>query len=299
MTAKAGIEPYAEGELRITEPGVYPDLPNAVYHADPVPGGSLSSTGARAMTCPAKFHWDRVHGRAPKRTFDFGHAAHREVLGEGDQVVWIDAEDYRTKAAREARDQAHVEGKVPMLAREREVVEAMAEQIRSHPIASALLNPLGGRPEVSLFWRDPIVPIMRRTRLDWLPQVGDRRGIFFDYKTCASADPEKLQRSIADYGYHQQAAWYLDAVQALGIAGTGEPSFLFICQEKDPPYVVTVVEPDSASLRIGRHLNRVAINTYWECKRTGVWPGYSTDVELLALPPYIESRFNLQEIEAS
>lgn len=40
----------------ITEPGVY-DLPAEVYHADPVEGGSLSSTGARKLLPPSCPGW--------------------------------------------------------------------------------------------------------------------------------------------------------------------------------------------------------------------------------------------------
>jgi hypothetical protein len=45
---------------KITKPGIYPGVPDEVYHADPVEGGSLSSTGARKiLDCPAKFKWER------------------------------------------------------------------------------------------------------------------------------------------------------------------------------------------------------------------------------------------------
>ncbi|MGW9447058.1 hypothetical protein, partial [Bacillus mobilis] len=48
----------------ITRPGVYDGIPEAVYHRDPVPGGSLSSSGARkllAPSCPALFKYDQEH----------------------------------------------------------------------------------------------------------------------------------------------------------------------------------------------------------------------------------------------
>jgi len=38
----------AEERTVIRRPGLY-DLPEHIYHADPVPGGSLSSTGARRL----------------------------------------------------------------------------------------------------------------------------------------------------------------------------------------------------------------------------------------------------------
>jgi hypothetical protein len=75
----------------ITQPGVY-DLPADVYHADPVPaelGGSLSSSGAKLLlppSCPAIYQWARTHPTYSD-AFDFGHAAHKKVLGAGAEIV--------------------------------------------------------------------------------------------------------------------------------------------------------------------------------------------------------------------
>lgn len=273
----------------ITEPGVY-DLPVEEYHADPVSGGSLSSSGARRLLppgCPAAFQYWRTHPQPPSRAFDFGHAAHKVVLGEGAALEIVDADNWKTKAAREQRDEAYTEGRIPLLAGEHEVVLEMAEVLRAHPIAGALFAPGSGKPEQTLVWQDG--PVWRRALLDWLPEHRGGRLIIPDYKTCDSADPETLQRAIARYGYHQQADWYSDGVRALGLAV--DPAFVFVFQEKTPPYLVTVAEPDAASMRIARFLNRQAIDLYAECVANERWPGYSDDVELIPLPVYIENRY--------
>jgi hypothetical protein len=278
-------------QIQITTPGVY-DLPDHVYHADPVPDRSLSSTGARRLlppNCPAKFAYWREHPDQ-QREFDYGKAAHLYVLGAGPDIETIDAPDYRTKAAREALVAAYAAGKVPLLTSEHERVKAMADAIRQHPIAGRMFMPEFGEPEQSLFWVDGQTKVWRRARLDWLPvsRTGGRM-ILPDYKTCNRADVDGVQRTIATYGYHQQAAWYLAGAQALGLAE--DHAFVFVFQEKDPPYLVNVVEPDAAALRIGRLLNREALDLYAQCTRTGVWPGYSDDVERVSLPPYVENRY--------
>lgn len=281
--------------LEITEPGLYGDVPNPDYHADPVPGGSLSSSGARRIIppgCPAKFRYEREHGRPPKAAFDLGHAAHKYVLGEGDALVVVDASDWRTKAAQQAKADAHAAGLVPLLAKDHDRVLAMADAILDHPTAAALFNPLGGQPEQSLFWRDPHTEVMCRGRLDWLPfATEDRRVIVPDYKTCAKGDPDTLQKTIASLGYHAQAAWYLDGLINLGIAGRGDPVFVFVFQETEAPYVVTVVEPDVNAMRIGRHVNRIALATYAECMRTDRWPGYADEPVLMALPQWVQNKY--------
>lgn len=275
----------------ITESGVY-DIPSDVYHHDPVPGGSLSSSGARLLlppNCPALYRHRVDNPAPPKRVFDFGHAAHKEVLGVGPELVVVDAPDWRTKAAREARDTAYEAGSVPLLFDEYDQVQQMAAAIRRHPVASVLFNPERGRAEQSLFWVDPETGVWRRARLDWLPDnISDAgRLIIPDYKTAASGDLRAIQRAIHAHGYHQQNAWYQDAVVALQLAE--QAAFVFVFQEKTAPYLVTVVEVDAAALAIGRTLNRKALDVYRHCTATGRWPGYADDdIALVALPTYAE-----------
>lgn len=278
----------------VTEPGVYPDMPVEVYHADPVPTRSLSCSGAKKLlppSCPALYAYERENPPAPTATFDIGHAAHKVALGVGPDITVVDAEDWRTAAARAARDEAHGAGCVPLLRKDHEVVQAMAAALRQHPLASALLGD-GGQAESSLFWVDEPSGIWRRCRLDWQPTARETgRTIGWDYKTARSADPEKFAKSAVDYGYHQQHAWYVDGLVELGLAEKNA-AFVFIVQEKTPPYLVSVVQLDHEAVRIGRLLNRRAINVYAECDRTGIWPGYADDdVAHMSLPFWYERQF--------
>ncbi|SES04376.1 PD-(D/E)XK nuclease-like domain-containing protein [Streptomyces qinglanensis] len=291
--ALAGAATQApDAGLDITEPGIYPDLPMDAYHADPVPGGSLSSTGARRLLppgCPALYHHERQHGRQPRNTFDYGTAAHRLVLGDGPTIHVVEADNWRTTAAREDREDARAMGRVPLLRHEYEQVTAMADALRAHPVASVLFDPIrGGAPEQALFWRDPPTGVMRRALLDWLPQSGPGRMVVPDYKTAASAEPEAIRRTVDTYGYHQQAAWNSAGVKALGLAE--DVAFVFVVQEKTPPYLVTVVQLDAMAMRIGAARNRRALQIYAECTATGRWPGYTDAIEHLSLPPYAENR---------
>jgi hypothetical protein len=290
MTAAETLDQTLD-QIVVTEPGVYDGMPAEVYHADPVPGGSLSSTGARKLlppSCPALYRYWATAGEPPSRTFDFGHAAHRMVLGVGERLVVVDAENWRTKAAQAARDEAYAAGAVPLLTAEHEQVQAMAGALRAHPVAAALFRPDGGRPEQSLFWTDREFGVWRRARLDWLRNPGAGRLIIPDYKTTTSAEPGALAKTMYSYGYYQQAAWYLDAVRVLGLAD--DAAFVFVFQEKDPPYLVTICEPDHLALLWGQRLNRKALDVYRRCRTTGVWPGYADDVVPLALPMWAENQ---------
>lgn len=271
--------------LIIDEPGLYDDLTDEEYHGDPVPWGSVSSTGLRRLLPPgnpALFRWGLDNPQPPRRTFDLGHAAHTRVLGVGMEVVAVQAEDWRTKKAQAERDEIRAQGKVPLLAREVAVVDAMATALREHPLARNLLVPGRGDAEQSAFWEDPRTGVWCRARFDWLPWGGSGPLLIGDYKTTESVDPQHFSRSVATYGYHQQRAHYEEAVRALGIHDY--PVMLFIAQEKNPPYQVGVFELDTEAVRVGRERNRRALEVYAECSETGVWPSGSEEIHLISLP---------------
>lgn len=274
----------------ITEPGVYADMPDVLYHADPVPEGSLSTSGAKVLVTktPAHFRAYLNQPRAPKVEFDEGHAAHAEVLGAGLDVEVIPGE-WRTNAARAAVEEARAAGKVPLKPEQYERVLGMAERIREHELARALLT--NGKPEQSAFWRDERTGVWRRARFDWLPGRTTASGVLVlvDYKTARSADERDFAKAMADYGYHMQADAYCEAARALGI--NDRPAFVFLVQEKEPPYAINTMQADDDFLRIGRFLNDKALDLYAACQASGEWPAYSQEIKHLAPPGWYANRF--------
>lgn len=287
------VEQSALPLTEIVAPGVY-DIPADLYHQDPVPGGSLSSTGARKLlspSCPALFKYERDHGQPYKKVFDYGSTVHKLVLGSGPELVDMGPGRWDTTETKTKLAEIRQRGAIPLKSAEYAEAEAMASAVREHPVAAALFNPVGGRPEQSLFAQDPQTGVWLRARPDWLPDAHGGRLICPDFKTTKSADPESLRKDVHNFGYFQQAAFYLDVIKLLGLHGDIEPAFVFVAQEKTPPYLVTVFELDVIALRIGRDLNRKAIDLYAECVRTGHWPSYSDDIELLSLPGWVENTY--------
>lgn len=278
----------------ITDPGIY-DLTHEQYHADPVPGGSLSSTGARKLTppdgSPARFFYDSTHP-THKREFDFGQLAHNELLGVGPELVFIDFDDYKKKDARIQRDEAYAAGKVPVLPHEMDIVYDMMMAIKAHPWAGTLLAKGAGKAEPSFFWRD--AGIMKRSRPDYIsyrrhPKTGQL--IIVEYKTTPSAEKNKFTKHAYDLGYHQQGAWICDAARGVGLVASDEnPMFLFVAQEKKQPYIVNVIQLGGTAQMWGRALNEMAVELYKECRATGVWPGYSSDIEEMPETPVYLTR---------
>jgi hypothetical protein len=272
----------------VTEPGVYPGLDEDVYHADPVPGGSLSSTGARAILppgTPAKFAYERRR-KIHKRAWDFGSAAHSMILGTGPEIVIIDADSYRTKDAQEKRDSAWGDGKIPLLAAEYEDALAMTMSVQNHQVAGPLFTKDTGVPEQSLFWTDPATDVWCRGRLDWIkPASTGGRLIVADLKSTTAADQDSIAKTIARYSYHQQADWYLRGAQALIHP---DPAFVLVFVEKSPPFQVHVVQFDAYTLQIAHAKNRRALEVYAACTDTNTWPGYPTDITTVSLPAWAE-----------
>ncbi|MBZ3909391.1 PD-(D/E)XK nuclease-like domain-containing protein [Streptomyces acidiscabies] len=289
---QAGASAPAAGPDPITEPGIY-EMTNEEYHSHRY---ALSSSGARkllAPSSPAHFRYEQDNPQEPKKVWDIGNAAHRLVLGNGPTLQLVDYERWDTKVAKAEVAEAREAGAVPLKRGEYEQVHAMADVLRRHPVASLLFDPEHGTPERSLFWRDEPTGVMRRARLDWLPNPRSGRLIIPDYKTCRSANPEALERAIEEYGYHQQDDTYRSGCRALGIADD-DAAFVFVCQEKTAPYVITVVEVNATARRIGAARNRRALEVFAECTRTGYWPGYSDDVVPLSLPGWAETRDTLE-----
>jgi PDDEXK-like domain of unknown function (DUF3799) len=272
----------------ITEPGFY-QLTDTEYHADPVPGGSLSSGGARKLlepAGPARFDHERRNPPPSKPEFEFGKAAHAVVLGAGADLAVFDASSWRTNAAKDFQHMALLEGRIPLLAAEYEQIQAMAAVVQQHEHAGPLFAQGAGVAEQSGFWIDSDTGQWCRFRADWIKhrQPG-RRLVAADYKTCRSAAPADLTRDVWNYGYYVQAPWYLNGVRALGL--DDDPVFVFVAQEKTPPYLVHTFQLDPAALRAGAAACRKALRIYAECRRTGVWPGYPTDeITTISLPPW-------------
>ncbi|MGY4902523.1 PD-(D/E)XK nuclease-like domain-containing protein [Streptomyces sp. 900116325] len=279
------IEPVATAP----ELGIHPDLSNADYHADKT---SLSSSGARKLlppSTPAAFRYEQDHPQPATKTFDYGNAAHKLVLGNGPELALIEHDTWTTKAAKAKVTEARERGAIPLKQHEMDMVTAMAAAIQKHPLAAALLDPAYGAPEQSGFWLDGPTGIRRRVRFDWLPSAQSGRLVIPDYKTAADASNRVMQKEIEKYGYNQQADWYEEAARALGLGGD-DAELLLIVQEKKAPYLINVIGIEFGSRIIGGAKNRTAINTFAECTATGIWPGYGDEPNYLALPGYAENR---------
>lgn len=267
--------------------GLYDWVDEESYHAD---RGSLSVSGAKLLlppSYPARFKYLQDNPPKPKREFDFGHLAHKLILGKGAQIEILDpavhglkrdgtpAENPRATADwKLAEVTARAEGKIPVHIDDYRKAEAMAEKVLNHPECGPWFD--DGQAEQSAYAIDEVTGVRLRGRADWI--TGDR---IVDIKTSVTANPAELERKFWQHGYFMQDAWY----RSLFGAATGNTfDFRFVVIEKDPPHAVTPIVYDAEAVAEGARLNRLAIDLYHRCRETDTWPEYTDTVVQLSLP---------------
>lgn len=271
------------------------DLPADAYHCTEALGAS--GAWVLANDCPAMFHAyspfnpDRLPNDS-NHAMSIGTALHLAAL-EPDRLdsrcVVVDAEDWRTKAARDAREAAVSAGHVPLLHKDRALVDRLAAALRANRDAASLLE--GADTEVSYFWDADGVPC--KARADIVAYGG---AALADLKASANASPGFFQRRAFDAGHFLRAPWYSDGWQ---IANGGAcPDYWFIIVAREPPHLVTVARLDTQALEWGRQMIRRALTLFKECRDRGVWPPYCTEPATLSLPAFAEYRLREEMIDA-
>lgn len=272
------------------------------YHADPAPEPSLSSSIARVLLEESPLHAWAKHPRLgatarrrESKALDRGTLIHRLILGTGATLEVVDAKDWRTKAAKLARDEAREAGRLPVLAHVFEEAELTASALRQR--LADLVDPstqearpveFAGRSEVAILWRElsPHGPIWCRGRLDHLDPD---RALILDLKTTErSAHPEAVGRSALDYGYPIQRAAYVSAVTKLWPHLGGRVRFEVISAETNPPYAVTVGELDGTLRALGEGQWSRAVDEWGLWTSLDRWPGYGR--ARIEAPPWLASK---------
>jgi hypothetical protein len=292
----------------ISRPGIYGSVPIGAYHgAHLCDAPSVSSSGLRKIMsespahywCESPYNPDRV---AQKETdaLVLGRAAHHLLLGEDDfSTLFIARPDkwdsWRTGDAKKWKAEQEAEGRTVLLTAQLDQIRGMARALAAHPLIDAGI--LNGEIEQTIAWRCKETGIWLKARPDAIPNAS---GDFADIKTTTSVQSADLARTIAEYGYHQQAALIASGWHAL--TGKDIASFSFVFVEKSPPYCVRIVTLRDDDLARGERQNLVAIKTFAECMKTGEWPGPgSADAEYLGLPEWAQKRIDhqLEQAEAA
>jgi hypothetical protein len=279
--------------IQITTPGLYrtADLPMADYLADPCPVPSLSASTASTLLMRSPYHaWYEHpklggHSRAASGIADVGSAAHDILLGGEGKLAIIDAEDWRTKAAKEARDAARADGLTPILASQYAEAKIMAMDAHDFLDHSAIVGVLSsGESESTVIAH--VDGIWLRTRPDWINW--DQR-VMLHYKTSsASANPRSFIRGVfRGMGYDTMLAFYRGVFESSGLESAAQDfQHLILVQEQQEPYQCSLIGMDPADWAIADSRAARAINIWRECLNTGRWPSYSSQIHYSTPTPW-------------
>lgn len=291
------------GGLKIAKPGIYAGIKIEDYHEQCTDGPSVSSSGLRKIVNQSLAHFWCENSLNPERepeddtaAFILGRAAHHLLLGEDEfstlfvarpETIQGEAWQGNRKACKAwLQDQASA-GRTVLLPAQIKAIRGMAKSLAAHPlIKSGILN---GDIERSMFSLDKETGIWKKARPDAIPTDS---GDFADLKHTTSVRYEDLQRTIADYGYHQQGAMVGEVYKEI----TGKPmtSFSLVFVESKPPHCVRVVTLKDDDLERGRQQNRMALKMLRRALDTNAWPGPGDyeDATFIELPQWKQTRID-------
>ena len=226
----------------------------------------------------------------PTPAMAIGSAVHTHVL-ELDQwdaryVTAPEGINRRTNAGKaewEAFETAST-GRTVLSRTDAELVMRMGHSVFRHP-AAAMLLAMPGKAETTHMWTDEATGLQCKCRPDWLTDDGS---LIVDLKTTEDASPAGFRKSIANWRYHVQAAWYLDGIERA--TGKRPEQFIFVCVEKRAPFACAVYAADAEMIQIGAEAAARDLEVLATCKAAGAWPGYSDQIETISLPPWMRPR---------
>lgn len=289
----------------ITKPGIYRDISPAEYLLDPCPTPSFSQSIGRVLLEQSPAHARLAHVRlAPPATDDdeaekydsaraIGDAAHGLLLGRGKRIAVGNFDAWRSKEAQKFKADALADGRTPILPHHMSRAFKMVEMARQQLAAAGIaFNDLIADPEVVVAWQEN--GWWCRTMIDWLHN--DHRTII-DYKSSAmSCAPHVVEDRPSVMGWDMQAAMHERGLDVLDPSSAGRRRHLYVNQENEPPYALTVLQISEADLTMGRKKLAMAMDIWAHCMISGQWPAYPGEIVTSRPRAYLEAQWLGREI---
>lgn len=267
------------------------------YHQDLLPGAPrLSRSIAVRLLQQSPLHAWAAHpklgGQAVEEPeedaqlqarLDTGSLLHMLLLGSGVQVAVVEADSWRTNAAKDAREEARSNGLLPVLAGKYNAAQATAKAIRES-LHRYGVHPEAYEPEATALWDSGFVP--SKARMDLLA-LG--LGEVADLKIVDRISLRAFEAGVDRYGLDIQAAAYTEAVETCHPAIAGRVSFEFLLVERLPPHDVAIVPLSPSLIDLGAQKWRRARSIWARCLESGVWPGFGRVEPIEAKPWQLEA----------
>lgn len=266
------------------KPGIYQGIPNESYHAGP----GISKSGLQTIYDRSPAHY-KFGVRKETKAFDFGEGCHLAILQPDlfESSVVRGPDDRRGNKWKDAEEAARIDKKLLLTSGDYDSVLCIRDAVHADAWINSIIT--GGEREIeaSGYWIDEETGVLCRCRPDlYRADIG----LVLDVKSTQSAHPDAFAKSVSNYGYHAQEAFYSDGWSTLG---RDVNAFAFLAWEKEEPFAYAVYELPPSIVDEGRAMMRKALNTYAECAKADHWPSYGDGVQELSF-----KRWAYRETEA-
>lgn len=136
-----------------------------------------------------------------------------------------------------------------------DLVYDLAHRVRNDQFCKWALQ--FSRKELVQLWADPATGLPLKSKLDLV----HRDRLIVDLKSTGQKDYAGFLRSLTQYDYDRQAAFYLDSL-ATGDKSRSRPRFTFVGVQKCKPYNIWVVQPSTSFLEGGRKKYRALLREW-------------------------------------
>jgi len=274
------------------EPGIYPDMSNADYHAS----SGISKSGITLLLeSPLKYksrYIDLVAGETTPAMI-IGSATHTAVFEPekfNQEYAIAPVCDKRTKEGKAifANFLETAGDKTPLSESDASQISAIRDAVLAHPVAGKMVTTPKKLIENSIFTVHEATGLVVKIRPDCLVDGFS----IIDLKTTTNASAGAFSNACANFSYHIQAGMYLSIAKQHGLDVN---DFYFIAVEKTPPYSVAVYRANKKMVELGLQEFERGMAIYAACIFNDQWPGYNDDgIVSLGLPSWVDRAISLK-----
>jgi len=198
------------------------------------------------------------------------------------EVVVSPFDNYRTKEAQEWKKEAIADGYLIVDQEEIDQAISAAQAVKDHPIAGEIVK--DAQMQVAVVGE--IAGIPAKCLIDILPSERTEYGeTIFDYKTTSKGlDDESIRKTIGDYKYHWQAAYYRTLANKV-FTDRNFSQFGFIFQSTKTHEIRVVILSDDA-MALGTRSVAQSVKEYVKAAHNGIQSRYLTTSDAVDLMPY-------------
>lgn len=270
-------------ELQSKAPVLAYDVPDEVYFALPAMSATVLKSGRQAVAC---MRHTMLNPKEATDAMGLGSLVDTLVLEPAKLnerfliVPEIPKRNSNAGKAEYATMESESAGRTIVDKAEYEAALVMRGMLYKHPAASKWLAHAGHAQAVVVWWEpvEGFPDMLCKAKLDrFIPGV-----LALDLKTARSAAPWKFSRQASDLGYGMQAGWYDHGFSKV-TGETGDRPFGLVVVENVAPHLVATYSIKPDDLNTGFNTCKRLLGQFAAAQASGVWPGYSDDVEELEL----------------